>query len=104
MARFRAQVQSPALWIALVALFVALGGTSYAATTLLPRNSVGTKQVVDHSLLKADFKAGQLLAGPRGSTGARMQAPVNTAIRCGFAIGPPKSCANPDAPPSTRTR
>ena len=33
MARFRAQLQSPALWIALLALFVALGGTGYAVLT-----------------------------------------------------------------------
>jgi hypothetical protein len=55
--------------IALLALFVALGGTSYAATRL-PRNSVGTKQikknavttrkVKDSSLLLKDFAAGQL--------------------------------------------
>jgi hypothetical protein len=57
-----------------IALFVALSGTSYAATTsLLPKNSVGTKQVIDHSLLKADFKSGQVprgAAGPAGTDGA----------------------------------
>jgi hypothetical protein len=53
-----------------LALFVALSGTSYAATSLLPRNSVGTKQVIDHSLLKVDFKAGQLPRGPAGPQGA----------------------------------
>jgi hypothetical protein len=36
---------SPALVISLIALFVALGGTSYAAITALPANSVGTKQL-----------------------------------------------------------
>ena len=36
---------SPALVISLLALFVALGGTSYAAITALPKNSVGTKQI-----------------------------------------------------------
>jgi len=36
---------SPALFISLIALFVALGGTSYAAITSLPANSVGTKQI-----------------------------------------------------------
>jgi hypothetical protein len=56
--------------VAYVALFVALGGTGYAASSaLLPANSVGTQQVIDHSLLKADFKAGQLPAGPRGPRG-----------------------------------
>ena len=36
---------SPALVISLIALFVALGGTSYAAITVLPKNSVGTRQI-----------------------------------------------------------
>ncbi|HNK66028.1 MAG TPA: collagen-like protein [Solirubrobacterales bacterium] len=62
--------------VALVALFIALGGVSYAAVQI-PKNSVGTKQlkknavnsakVRNRSLLAADFKKGQL---PRGATGA----------------------------------
>jgi hypothetical protein len=69
---------SPAIVLASAALLVALGGTSYAAMTL-PAKSVGTKQlknnavtslkVKNHSLLKADFKAGQLPAGATGATG-----------------------------------
>jgi Collagen triple helix repeat (20 copies) len=56
--------------VAYVALLFALGGTSYAAsTTLLPANSVGTRQVINHSLLKKDFKAGQLPRGRRGPAG-----------------------------------
>ena len=35
---------SPAMVVALLALFVALGGGAYAATNL-PRNSVGTRQL-----------------------------------------------------------
>ena len=64
--------------IALMALFVALGGTGYAAVAL-PRNSVGTKQlkknavttakVKNGSLLRADFRAGQLPAGATGAQG-----------------------------------
>jgi hypothetical protein len=64
--------------LALVALFVALGGTSYAAIKL-PANSVGTKQikksavttakVKDGTLTKKDFKSGQLTAGPKGDKG-----------------------------------
>ena len=69
---------SPAIVIACVALLIALGGVSYAATAL-PRNSVGNAQlknnavtsgkVKNHSLLKADFKAGQIPAGPAGPVG-----------------------------------
>src|SRR6266516_2083260 len=56
--------------VAYVALLFALSGTSYAAATkLLPPNSVGTKQVINGSLLKKDFKAGQLPRGARGPRG-----------------------------------
>ena len=66
--------------VAYIALSIALSGTSYAATTLAPANSVGTRQVINHSLLKVDFKRGQLprgrtgpqgLIGPPGPTGAQ---------------------------------
>lgn len=70
---------NPALVISLIALFVALGGSSYAAIKL-PKNSVGNKQikknavtsakVKDASLLAKDFKAGQLPQGAKGETGA----------------------------------
>lgn len=60
--------------VAYIALFVALGGTSFAAVQAkLPRNSVGTLQVINGSLLKKDFKANQLpkgAAGPAGAAGA----------------------------------
>ena len=75
--------------IALLALFIALGGTSYAAvhiksnsigTTQIKTNGVGNSElqsnavtsskVKDRSLLSKDFKSGQLKAGPKGDTGA----------------------------------
>jgi len=64
--------------LALLALFIALGGTSYAAMRL-PANSVTTREVKNHSLLAKDLKRGQLagargrrgVAGPRGSTGPK---------------------------------
>ena len=55
---------------ATLALVVALGGTSYAAIKL-PRNSVSSLQVKDRSLLKKDFRVGQLPAGKKGATGAQ---------------------------------
>src|ERR687887_2920268 len=56
--------------VAYVALLLALSGTSYAAVTkLLPANSVGTRQVINGSLLKKDFKSGQLPRGARGPRG-----------------------------------
>lgn len=69
---------SPAMIVAMLALLVALGGTSYAAFKL-PKNSVGTSQlkknavtgvkVKSHSLKANDFKANSLPAGPQGPAG-----------------------------------
>jgi hypothetical protein len=80
--RFR---PSPALVLAAVALFVALGGTGYAVTRL-PKNSVTTYQVKDFSLLARDFKRGQLPAGPVGPQGpAGAQGPAGPAGPAGTA-------------------
>jgi hypothetical protein len=71
---------SPAMSVALVALFVALGGTGYAVVKL-PKNSVGSEQikanavrsseVSNGSLLARDFKAGELPAGAPGLPGGK---------------------------------
>jgi hypothetical protein len=75
--------------IALLALFVALGGTSYATVLNVPKNSVDTPQlkrnavkaakiapnavrtghVLNGSLLSEDFKAGQIPKGEKGEKG-----------------------------------
>jgi len=58
--------------LALFALFFALGGTSFAAgNALVARNSVGTKQVMDGSLLTNDLSktARNALKGNRGPAG-----------------------------------
>src|SRR4051794_15554015 len=55
--------------LGILALFVALSGASYAALAL-PKNSVTTKQVKDHSLLGRDFKRGQIPRGQAGLDGA----------------------------------
>jgi len=64
---------SAALVVALLALFVALGGTGYAMTAL-PKNSVGTAQVINGSLLKEDLARRTIAAlqgvqGPQGDQG-----------------------------------
>jgi len=51
----------PALVISLIALFVALGGTTYAATTL-PRNSVGTKQLQKNAVTASKIMNGAVTA------------------------------------------
>ena len=67
--------------VACVALTVALGGTGYAAT-VLPRNSVGSAQVKNNSLLRQDFKQGQLQRGPAGPAGpAGAAGPAGPAAR-----------------------
>jgi hypothetical protein len=68
--------------LSVIALFVALGGASYAATQL-PKGSVATRQlkngavtgakVRDGSLAATDFAAGQIPAGPAGPQGERGQ-------------------------------
>ena len=79
MRRLGFRLPSPALVVAGIALVVALGGTGYAALAL-PSNSVGTPQlkpdavtsgkVKNGSLVRADFKPGQLLRGAKGAKGA----------------------------------
>jgi hypothetical protein len=81
----RGRRPSPSLAIALLALFVSLGGTSYAVSKIGSRqitnnslrstdlrdNSVQSRDVRDRSLLAKDFKQGQLPAGTKGDTGAQ---------------------------------
>jgi hypothetical protein len=89
---------SPATLIALLALFVALDGSSYAALQP-PRGSVGTKQlkngavtskkVKNNSLLVRDFRASQrsLLRGPQGERGPQgVQGPGGATGAPGSAI------------------
>jgi hypothetical protein len=55
MSRFAPRRPSPALVISLIALFVALGGTGYAALSL-PKNSVGTKQLKKNAVIGSKIK------------------------------------------------
>ena len=76
----RVRRPSPALVIALLALFVALGGSSYAALKL-PAGSVGTAQLRSNAVTTAKVKPGTLLVsdfrraeqqrlrGPQGQQG-----------------------------------
>jgi hypothetical protein len=83
--------------LGLLALFVALSGTAYAAT--LPRNSVGTAQlkrnavtsakVKPRSLLASDFRRGQLPAGPQGPQGPAGPRGAEGATGARGAEGPP---------------
>lgn len=86
MPRLKPHLQTPATWISLLALFVALGGTAYAAV------KITGKQVVNSSLTGADIKNGSIgpadlsaaakktltgRAGANGAPGAAGQAGTN---------------------------
>jgi hypothetical protein len=80
MRSLRERRPSPAMVVACISLFVAAGGTSYAAVKL-PKNSVGSAQLKSNSITSAkvrngslkegDFANGQLPAGPQGLQGPR---------------------------------
>jgi hypothetical protein len=53
---------SPAMIVALVALFVALGGTGYAVTAL-PKNSVGEKQIRKAAVTSQKIRANAVRSG-----------------------------------------
>src|SRR5512133_1189455 len=56
MSRRRVPLPSPAMAVALCALFIALGGASFALT--VPRNSVGPKQLRTHAVTSTKLGTG----------------------------------------------
>jgi hypothetical protein len=68
---------SPSMLVALLALFVSLTGTGFAAkVALAPKNTVNSRSVIDGSLRIADLSPGAAHAlqgseGPRGADGQR---------------------------------
>ena len=80
---------SPAMAVALCALFVALGGASYALT--LPRDSVGPKQLRARAVTSTKLGTGAVTAralrggavsGRKIASGA-CSPPISVAGRCG---------------------
>jgi hypothetical protein len=58
-------------FVAYLALFFALGGTSFAAVNALPKNSVGSPQIKNGAIQKVDISKKTVsalhgLRGPRG--------------------------------------
>jgi hypothetical protein len=82
--------------IALIALFVALGGSAYAATQL-PKNSVGSKQIKKAAVTPAKLSAAakSTLTGPTGAAGP--QGPTGDA----GAVGPQGSKGDKGDPGET---
>jgi hypothetical protein len=66
---------SPAMVVACIALFVSLSAAGYA-TTVLPANSVGSREVKNGSLRREDFRAG-VLPQPAISSDHRLNAVVS---------------------------
>jgi hypothetical protein len=101
MSRLLGHRPSPAMVVAMLALFVALAGTSYAAVKL-PANSVGTKQIKANAVVsskikngtlrRADFEPGALplLRGPQGPQGLP-------------GIAGPQGPRGPEGPPAVTT-
>jgi hypothetical protein len=83
--------------IAYVALTIALGGISYAATAL-PRDSVGAKQiragavrssdVKDGALRLRDFRAGEMPPGPQDPPGTSPEIDVQHAMLSAAFVSP----------------
>lgn len=86
--------------LALIALTVALSGTSYAATQL-PKDSITTREVRDASLLKRDFMPGQLPQGPRGAVG-KQGAPGATGLQGAQGAQGAKGDPGPQGPQGTQ--
>lgn len=65
--------------VTVLAFVVLAGGTAFAATQMLPKNSVGAKQLKKHAVTPAKLSSASsaALAGPAGRTGATgAQGPV----------------------------
>ena len=87
--RVRACRPSPAMVVALVALFVAMGGTTYAVTSL-PKRSVGSAQLKKGAVHKENIATGAVTAsklakglvgnGPRWTAGPTVPIIVNQDI------------------------
>jgi hypothetical protein len=72
----RLRAPSGALVISLIALFVALGGTTYAATSL-PKNSVGTKQLKKGAVTSKKIKNRAVTAAKINTSGLTVPSAVH---------------------------
>jgi len=84
MRTFRLRAPSPAFAVSIVALVVALGGTSYAAFAL-PKNSVGTKQLKNRAVTTTKIKNGNVTASKINTTGLTVPNAANAANAANLA-------------------
>ena len=104
----RLRAPSPALVISLIALFVALGGTSYAAITL-PRNSVGAKQLRKNAVTAVKIKKGSVTAAKINTRGlnvpsAKHATTADSATSAATVGGQTVKVIQWKAPPGTATQ
>jgi hypothetical protein len=73
MKRLRGSLTYSNVMVTILALLVIGGGTAYAATSMLPKNSVGAKQLKKGAVTpaKLSIQAKAVLQGPAGPTGPK---------------------------------
>jgi hypothetical protein len=71
MNRMRAKLTYSNVMVTILAFVVLTGGSAYAATEMLPKNSVGSKQLKKEAVTPAKLSATAklTLTGPKGTTG-----------------------------------
>jgi collagen triple helix repeat protein len=95
--------------VASLALLLALaGGTAYAATQMLPKNSVGTRQLKNGAVTKAKIAPGVLgtaagAPGPASAQGPAGPAGATGPAGAAGADGTPGADGNPGAPGASGT-
>jgi hypothetical protein len=82
----RSSLPSPAFCLALLSLFVSLGGTTYAITAL-PRNSVGSEQIRDRSVTEREL-SNNAVVSRKLATGAVTQRKIARNAITGSRIAP----------------
>jgi hypothetical protein len=90
-----------AMVVSTIALFIALGGTSLAAVkVLVPKNSVGSAQVINGSLAKSDLARSTInaLKGSRGPQGDQGSAGSQGSAGPAGATGPAGAAGAAGAP------
>jgi hypothetical protein len=85
---------SPAMIVAMLALFVSMGGTGYAVTKL-PKRSVGPAQLRKNAVRSQHIKAGSITAAKLAkSTFSSLQSPVAAPVISGSGDGAASSAAS----------
>ena len=95
----RLRAPSPALVISLIALFIALGGTSYAAINALPKNSVGSKQLKKNAVTASKIKNGAVTASKINASGLKVPKATN-AVNATTAVNATHATTADTAAPS----